>query len=263
MNGEPGEFNTVVDEDDVVEVDGQRVEKQPLHYVLLNKPAGVVTTADDPHGRPTVVDLVSARGARGPGRSARRGHDGCAAADERRGARTPVGTSELRGSEGLRSRHRGLSVPCGSRGASRRDRARRRSNGTSRGRVIRRGTRVSAARADLARGSQAPGEAHVRCGRPPRAQPAPKPVRRACVSTASSPVGGASSRRTRYVRCAGSPTPALARPCAEECGANHAGRTKPMRSYMASSVGADATRALSAPTSSRRRSSASSARSSW
>ena len=59
MNGEPGEFNTVVGEDDVVEVDGQRVEKQPLRYILLNKPPGVVTTADDPHGRPTVVDLVS------------------------------------------------------------------------------------------------------------------------------------------------------------------------------------------------------------
>ena len=59
MNGEPGELNTIVDEGDVVEVDGKRVEKQPLHYVLLNKPAGVVTTADDPHGRPTVVDLVS------------------------------------------------------------------------------------------------------------------------------------------------------------------------------------------------------------
>jgi 23S rRNA pseudouridine2605 synthase len=58
VNGEPGQLNTVVDEDDVVEVDGQRVEMQPLHYVLLNKPAGVVTTADDPHGRPTVVDLV-------------------------------------------------------------------------------------------------------------------------------------------------------------------------------------------------------------
>ena len=58
VNGEPGQLNTVVDEDDVVEVDGQRVERQPLRYVLLNKPAGVVTTADDPHGRPTVVDLV-------------------------------------------------------------------------------------------------------------------------------------------------------------------------------------------------------------
>lgn len=59
VNGEPGELNTIVDEHDVVEVDGQLVEKQPLHYVLLNKPAGVVTTADDPYGRPTVVDLVS------------------------------------------------------------------------------------------------------------------------------------------------------------------------------------------------------------
>lgn len=59
VNGEAGELNTVVGEDDVVEVDGQRVEKQSLRYVLLNKPAGVVTTADDPQGRPTVVDLVS------------------------------------------------------------------------------------------------------------------------------------------------------------------------------------------------------------
>ena len=29
-----------------------------LAYVLLHKPAGVVTTARDPHGRPTVVELV-------------------------------------------------------------------------------------------------------------------------------------------------------------------------------------------------------------
>jgi 23S rRNA pseudouridine2605 synthase len=34
------------------------VAKQRLAYVLLNKPAGVVTTARDPQGRPTVVDLV-------------------------------------------------------------------------------------------------------------------------------------------------------------------------------------------------------------
>jgi len=59
VNGEAGEFNTVVGPDDVVEVDGERVERQPLHYVLLNKPPGVVTTADDPQGRPTVVDLVN------------------------------------------------------------------------------------------------------------------------------------------------------------------------------------------------------------
>jgi 23S rRNA pseudouridine2605 synthase len=59
VNGAPGELNTVVGAHDVVEVDGRRVERQPLAYVLLHKPGGVVTTARDPQGRPTVVDLVS------------------------------------------------------------------------------------------------------------------------------------------------------------------------------------------------------------
>ncbi len=58
VNGQPGELNTFVGKRDVVEVDGRRVGMQPLAYVLLNKPPGVVTTADDPQGRPTVVDLV-------------------------------------------------------------------------------------------------------------------------------------------------------------------------------------------------------------
>jgi 23S rRNA pseudouridine2605 synthase len=58
VNGKPGELNTFVESRDVVEVDGERVQKQALAYVLLNKPTGVVTTASDPQGRPTVVGLV-------------------------------------------------------------------------------------------------------------------------------------------------------------------------------------------------------------
>lgn len=58
VNGAAGQLNSVVSAGDVVEVDGRRVEKQRLAYVLLHKPAGVVTTARDPHGRATVVSLV-------------------------------------------------------------------------------------------------------------------------------------------------------------------------------------------------------------
>ena len=58
VNGERGELNTFVERGDRVEVDGVAVAPQALAYVLLHKPAGVVTTAHDPHGRPTVVELV-------------------------------------------------------------------------------------------------------------------------------------------------------------------------------------------------------------
>jgi len=58
VNGEPGQLNTVVGAHDRVEVDGREVTRQRLRYVLLHKPAGVVTTARDPHRRPTVVELV-------------------------------------------------------------------------------------------------------------------------------------------------------------------------------------------------------------
>ncbi len=59
VNGEPGQLNTFVESRDRVEVDGKPVALQSLAYILLTKPAGVVTTARDPQGRPTVVDLVS------------------------------------------------------------------------------------------------------------------------------------------------------------------------------------------------------------
>jgi 23S rRNA pseudouridine2605 synthase len=58
VNGNPGNLNTFVAPGDTVEVDGRPVAKQRLAHLLLNKPPGVVTTARDPHGRPTVVALV-------------------------------------------------------------------------------------------------------------------------------------------------------------------------------------------------------------
>jgi pseudouridine synthase len=59
VNGEPGQLNTFVGADDDVRLDGKPLTKQRVAYVLLNKPAGVVTTARDPQGRRTVVDVVS------------------------------------------------------------------------------------------------------------------------------------------------------------------------------------------------------------
>jgi 23S rRNA pseudouridine2605 synthase len=58
VNGETGRLNTFVGADDEVRLDGKPLRKQQLAYVLLHKPAGVVTTAHDPQGRETVVDLV-------------------------------------------------------------------------------------------------------------------------------------------------------------------------------------------------------------
>jgi 23S rRNA pseudouridine2605 synthase len=58
VNGEPARFDHNVGGRDRVEVDGARVEVQTLTYVLLDKPAGAITTAIDPQGRQTVVDLV-------------------------------------------------------------------------------------------------------------------------------------------------------------------------------------------------------------
>jgi pseudouridine synthase len=58
VNGEPGQLNTFVESGDRVEVDEREVSAQRLAYLLLHKPAGVVTTASDPQGRPTVVGLV-------------------------------------------------------------------------------------------------------------------------------------------------------------------------------------------------------------
>jgi 23S rRNA pseudouridine2605 synthase len=62
VNGEVAVLGRRVDpEVDRIEVDGVAVSTRAgLVYYLLNKPAGVITTAEDTHGRPTVVEMVPA-----------------------------------------------------------------------------------------------------------------------------------------------------------------------------------------------------------
>ncbi|WP_392535874.1 pseudouridine synthase [Nostoc sp. C117] len=62
INGVIANLGQKVDpEKDAIAIDGKLVsEKQrpALIYLLLHKPAGVVSTCDDPHRRPTVLDLL-------------------------------------------------------------------------------------------------------------------------------------------------------------------------------------------------------------
>ena len=60
VNGEVAVLGRRVDTMvDVIAVDGVPIGARPdFVYYLLNKPRGVISTAHDPQGRPTVVDLV-------------------------------------------------------------------------------------------------------------------------------------------------------------------------------------------------------------
>jgi 23S rRNA pseudouridine2605 synthase len=62
VNGEVAELGRRVDAaHDLIEIDGAPISvAEGLVHYLLNKPRGVVTTASDPQGRPTVVSLVPA-----------------------------------------------------------------------------------------------------------------------------------------------------------------------------------------------------------
>jgi 23S rRNA pseudouridine2605 synthase len=47
-----------------VEVDGKRLMAEPLVYIVLHKPRGVMCTLSDPEGRPTVAELLEPVGVR-------------------------------------------------------------------------------------------------------------------------------------------------------------------------------------------------------
>ena len=52
-------LGTKVGMQDQIEVDGHLVQRaEGVYYYLLNKPVSVITSASDPQGRPTVIDLL-------------------------------------------------------------------------------------------------------------------------------------------------------------------------------------------------------------
>lgn len=58
VNGEVAEIGRSVGPADEIAVDGVPVRREEVRTYLLNKPEGMVSTASDPQGRPTVVEAV-------------------------------------------------------------------------------------------------------------------------------------------------------------------------------------------------------------
>lgn len=56
VNGDVAHLGQTVGPNDVLRLDGALVLAEPVRVILLNKPAGTVSTARDPQGRPTVLD---------------------------------------------------------------------------------------------------------------------------------------------------------------------------------------------------------------
>jgi 23S rRNA pseudouridine2605 synthase len=63
VNGTLAQVGQTVDpERDVIKVDGERIgAPAPVEWFVLHKPAGVITSKNDPEGRKTVFDLVPPR----------------------------------------------------------------------------------------------------------------------------------------------------------------------------------------------------------
>ena len=61
IDGVVAETGSQVNPGQKVTLDGNPVYAERKVYLLLNKPGGVVTTANDPEGRPTVLDHVKVK----------------------------------------------------------------------------------------------------------------------------------------------------------------------------------------------------------
>ena len=60
INGRLAKLGQMVDEEDLLEIDGEKVsyKKESYTYIVLNKPKGIITTRRDDKGRETVMDLL-------------------------------------------------------------------------------------------------------------------------------------------------------------------------------------------------------------
>ncbi|MGB0403982.1 MAG: pseudouridine synthase [Salibacteraceae bacterium] len=52
-------MGTKIKPNDEVLYGGEKLQFEKYIYLLMNKPKGIITTADDPQGRPTVIDIVA------------------------------------------------------------------------------------------------------------------------------------------------------------------------------------------------------------
>ena len=155
---------TDVDERSGVAVDGRTVAPEQREVHALNKPAGVVSTARDTHGRPTVVELVRSRGRLYPVGRLDADSTGLILLTND-GELADLLTHPRYGVEKVyRAKVQPGRVPRGAIDALRRG-VELEDGVTAPARVRQVGS--GSARDHAARGPQAPGQAHVRGGRPP------------------------------------------------------------------------------------------------
>ena len=113
------ELGTKVDpERDHVKVDGKHLRSaQPYVYLILNKPKNVMSTLDDPEGRPTVKDLLHGVTVRVfPVGRLDFDSEGLMLLDQSWGSRTGAAASALPYSEDLLDQGQGRARRCQDRG---------------------------------------------------------------------------------------------------------------------------------------------------